>query len=110
MSTTVPTVGDYGTLIYVRILDEDGTPQDPTAATALTAVVIKPDRTKLEAEITLAPSTDPDHLPADGWTQFEVPDADWLDQAGLWRLRPRYTIDGMGSWRSSLPASLYVAP
>jgi hypothetical protein len=107
---TVPTVGDFGTLIYVRILDEDGTPQDPTAATTLTAAVMKPDGTELPAEITLDPSTDPDRLPADGWTQFEVPDATWLDQAGLWLLRPRYVIDGVGSWRSSQPAAFYVAP
>lgn len=109
MSRTRPSVGDHGTRIYIELLDENGDPLDPRDATALAATVIKPDLT--EFEITLVVSTDLEDHPPARFAQFTIPNETpaWLDQAGRWAVRPRYTIGGVGSWRAAKPASFSVA-
>lgn len=101
-------MGDLGTVIYVQITDElTGAAQDPTGVT-VTATVSKPNGTS--ESITLATSTDTvTHPPASGWCQY-APVGDWFTVAGMWKIKPRYTVDGSHSWKSADGDEFWVYP
>jgi hypothetical protein len=153
-----PVVGDYGTVIYHRLVQrgpEDepwlGATIDPDAADELVQTVVRPDQT--EEEIPLVASANPDFpatpdanvdgnpatnpsewIPGSGWTnptgwqaaggwtettvqRYRVDGDDttgpWLDQAGQWTFRPRYTINSpAGSWGAPalVENQIWVAP
>jgi hypothetical protein len=110
MSDTIPCVGDLGTPVYIRILDEDGRPLNTVTATALTAAVVRP--SGLEEEIALQPSNSLEKPSADGWAVYQatVTEPSWFDEAGRWRVRPRFVVDNVGAWRASKWVSFRVAP
>lgn len=110
-------VGDKGTPIYIRYVDDaSDQPIDTSEALELVARVKKPDgSTEFEITFTaVAPGTErPDKVivnPEDGWAvHTPAPSEDFFDVAGTWRFAPRYQLDADRVWHDAKWRTVRVA-
>lgn len=93
--------GDIGATIRVRSVNDDGTPQDISAATGLALELKKPDVLETVVTVSAVFTTDG----TDGYFQWTSTVVGDFDVCGRWEVRGYFTL---GAWTGHLLPGYFI--